>query len=218
MINEPLDTIRMGMKFIASDIEATGPTPMNYSMMSLGACVVGDPENPKKQFYRELKPINNGFTLPAIKVGCLGLKCLEDVKHLPEFNPESGGFNPRSVLDRLEKYGQKPKTAMAEFGEFVRRVGKNYEGKTRFVARPTGFDAMFVHCYFDLTGVENPFGYGGIDSGSYYKGVAGDLGLSVSDAEFWPGETTHNALDDAVQEAKGFLGSMMWEPESRRRK
>lgn len=40
------------------DIEASGPIPGEYSMLSLGACIVGDIS---KRFYIEIKPINDNF-------------------------------------------------------------------------------------------------------------------------------------------------------------
>jgi hypothetical protein len=54
--------------FISVDIEADGPIPGDYSMSSLGACVVGDPE---MGFYSELKPISDKFVPEAMNVSGL---------------------------------------------------------------------------------------------------------------------------------------------------
>ena len=40
--------------FISVDVEASGPTPGEFSLLSIGACVVGAAS---EQFYVELKPI-----------------------------------------------------------------------------------------------------------------------------------------------------------------
>ena len=51
--------------YFSVDIEIAGPIPGKYSMLSLGACVVGMPD---KSFYVELKPISKEFIPEAIKV------------------------------------------------------------------------------------------------------------------------------------------------------
>lgn len=61
----------MNIKYIAVDVEATGPTPANYSLLSMGASVVGQPD---RTFYVELKPISRNYVREAMKVGCLGIK------------------------------------------------------------------------------------------------------------------------------------------------
>ena len=60
----------MDKKYISVDIEASGWTPGKYSMLSLGACLVG---NTDVQFYRELKPLNRNYVLEAMKVRSLRL-------------------------------------------------------------------------------------------------------------------------------------------------
>ena len=42
--------------FISVDVETSGPYPERYSLLSIGACVV---ENPDEGFYIELKPAKN---------------------------------------------------------------------------------------------------------------------------------------------------------------
>ena len=51
--------------YISVDIEAAGPFPPTYSMLSLGAVVVNDPHAP---FYVELRPINDNSVPGAMKV------------------------------------------------------------------------------------------------------------------------------------------------------
>jgi len=57
--------------YISVDIEASGPIPGEYSMLSLGACVV---ENPTKTFYIEFKPINKNFIERAMSINNLQWK------------------------------------------------------------------------------------------------------------------------------------------------
>jgi hypothetical protein len=44
--------------YISVDIEAAGPFPPAYSMLSLGAVAVDDP---RATFYVELRPVNDNF-------------------------------------------------------------------------------------------------------------------------------------------------------------
>jgi len=92
----------MNKKYISVDIEASGPTPGKYSMLSLGACIVG---NTSVQFYRELKPISRNLIVPAMRVGAKGLRCLDNLRHQEEFNPESEKFDPHKVLEVLDEKG-----------------------------------------------------------------------------------------------------------------
>src|SRR5205807_5143065 len=54
-----------GECFISVDIETSGPIPGEYSMLSLGACVVGRRD---EGFYAELKPISDKAVPDALKV------------------------------------------------------------------------------------------------------------------------------------------------------
>jgi hypothetical protein len=54
-----------GEYFISVDIETAGPIPGEYSMLSLGACVVGRRD---EGFYAELKPLNSNAVPDALKV------------------------------------------------------------------------------------------------------------------------------------------------------
>ena len=51
--------------YISVDIEASGPVPGKYSMLSVGACLV---EDPTKDFYCEIKPISSEYVEEALKV------------------------------------------------------------------------------------------------------------------------------------------------------
>lgn len=51
--------------YISVDVETSGPFPPDFSMLSLGACVVGQP---KVAFYAELRPISDQVIPEAIGV------------------------------------------------------------------------------------------------------------------------------------------------------
>ena len=190
----------MEKKYVTFDVEASGPTPGRYSMLSLGACVVG---NTGVQFYRELKPLNMNYVLEAIRIGCLGLQCLEDLKHLPEYNPKNPNFDPLAVLGALEKTGSKPEDAMADYAKWVLENTQGFRPVE--VAAPIKFDGMFSTWYFDnFYNKENPLGYSGEDMSSMYRGATGNVNAGINEIKIPERGQNHNALQDAVYQAKKF--------------
>jgi hypothetical protein len=74
------------------------------------------------------------------------------------------------------------------------------------VAWPIKFDGMFTAWYFDnFYSGKNSLGYGGADMNSMYKGFMGNLDADIEDLHLPDERTTpHNALEDAIQQAKEF--------------
>lgn len=165
--------------FISVDIEASGPVPGTYSMLALGACMVG---NVAEKFYVELRPISEASVPAAMAV--VG-KTIED----------------------FQQTGREPAEAMAEFGAWVSRVSRG--GKPVFVGFNAVFDWAFVNWYFHTFQRENPFGFGGLDVKSFYMGMSGcswDQTRSSQIPAKYRGDAqhTHNALSDAIEQAEVF--------------
>jgi hypothetical protein len=185
-------------KYISVDVESTGKTPGKYSMLSLGACVVGDIDN---QFYRELKPINDNFDPGAMEIGCLGLDCIKDKGDI--YNPKNTNFSPKKVLELLKQEGEEPWKAMDDFRHWAIDVTMGY--KPIIAAAPIIFDGMFIAYYFDNFSIyENPFGHSGEDMNSMYRGKQKDINVSMKELNLRPKELPHNALEDAIIQAKEF--------------
>ena len=53
--------------FVSVDVETAGPNPSQYSLLSIGACMVVDPQ---RSFYVELKPLDDQATESALAVIC----------------------------------------------------------------------------------------------------------------------------------------------------
>ncbi|MBT5023224.1 hypothetical protein HOK51_03225 [Candidatus Woesearchaeota archaeon] len=184
--------------YFSVDVEAAGRTPGKYSMLSFGACIVG---NTDIQFYRELQPISSNYQKEAMKIGCLGLKCLEPLKHIPEFNPKSRYFMPKRALTVLEAKGTHPHQAMLEFADWIIENSENY--RPILAAAPIKFDGMFISWYFDnFYSKEDPFRHGGEDINSLYRGARNNLYAHISDLKIRNEGLNHNGLDDAIQQAK----------------
>lgn len=165
--------------YISVDIEASGPIPGEYSMLSLGACVVGDTS---KTFYAELKPINDNFIQAAVKVS--------------KFN-----------LQFLKAKGEEATVAMQRFDSWILHESKG--SRPVFVGFNATFDWAFVNWYFHKFMQKNPFGIGGIDIKAYYMGFAGvdwDKTRSSQLPKSFNVESKniHNALEDAKSQAEIF--------------
>mgnify|MGYP001209480591 CR=1 FL=1 len=165
--------------YISVDIEAAGPVPATYSMLSLGAVEV---DELTQTFYAEFKPVNDNFVPDAMKVV---------------------GRSLRDFADR----GRAPKEAMADFRDWLSHFAK--AKKPVFVGFNATFDWAFINYYFHQYLGKNPFGFGGIDIKSYYMGMTGcaweDTRSSRIRSELkGPSPHTHNALDDAVEQAEMF--------------
>lgn len=183
------------------DIEADGPIPGEYSMLSFGLAVAGtydgtefqaaDPE--ERTFYAELKPIGDRVDPAALAV---------------------------SGLDRdvLLREGRDPAEAMTEAGAWVRAVGNELGATPVFVAYPLSFDWMWMYWYFvRYAAAGSPFGHSRcLDMKTMYAVKSGAV-MSRSTKRFMPKHLlskrphTHNALDDAVEQAELCQRLMTWQ-------
>ncbi|MEU1278536.1 exonuclease [Streptomyces sp. NPDC005805] len=186
--------------YISVDVEADGPIPGPYSMLSFGAAVAGrqdgdgftpvaDPA--RDTFYRELRPIADAY--------------------VPEARAVSG-------LDRarLGREGAEPGVAMGEFTAWVRGVARAHGAQPVMCGYPAAYDWMFLYWYLIRFTGDSPFGHSGcLDMKTLYATKAGVPLRSVSKrsmpAALLPGRRhTHHALDDAVEQAELFANLMRW--------
>jgi DNA polymerase III epsilon subunit-like protein len=180
--------------YVAVDVEADGPIPGPYSMISLGMVVAGRPE---LTFYTELRPISDDFVPKALAVSGLD----------------------RDRLLREAPAAEDAMRAAARWVDDLRRVGRPV-----FLAAPAVWDGMFVHWYFMHFTGKSPFGAtgSGIDLRSYYMGLTGgEWSATRKDAiKRALGLThlphTHHAAEDAAEIAQLFT-AMLDEAKRRRR-
>jgi DNA polymerase III epsilon subunit-like protein len=167
--------------FISVDIEAAGPIPAEYSLLSIGAAVVGRLD---QNFYIELKPINANVFAKAMQVNQLSLA-------------------------ELQTRGIEPRAAMQQFAEWIKEVA-GADGVPVFVGFNAAFDWSFVNYYFHKFLGANPFGHAALDIKSYYMAVmqtdwAGTRS-SAMNPRFLSADKphTHNALGDAIEQGAIF--------------
>jgi hypothetical protein len=131
--------------YVAADVEADGPVPGPYSMISLGLAVAGRPD---LSFYTEIRPISDDFVAQALAVSGLD----------------------RDRLLREAPAAEEAMLAAAAWVNGLRRIGRPV-----FLAAPAVWDGMFVHWYFVRFTGRSPFGAtgSGVDLRSYWMGLTG---------------------------------------------
>ena len=164
--------------YITVDIEAAGPNPHDYSMLSLGAATL---DEPRKSFYVELQPINENETEGAAAIHGLSLK-------------------------KLAKEGMPPKEALESLEDWLQEVSGGTKDIV-FVAFNAPFDWMFVSDYFHRFLGRNPFGHRALDIKALFMGLHGVSWAAtshkgISEHYGLPNSLPHRAEEDALQEAE----------------
>ena len=166
--------------YISVDVETAGPNPYDYSLLSIGACTMIEPQS---SFYVELKPVNDN-ALPEALAVC------------------------RLSMEKLAERGEEPSAGMANFEIWVNEVTP--EGyRPVFVAFNAPFDWMFVNDYFHRYLGRNPFGHTALDLKAFYMGLnaASWSETSMYDVGrryLGDRQLTHHALRDALDQAEIF--------------
>ena len=170
--------------WISVDVETSGPTPNTGSLLSIGACLVDDPERGIELLLRP-EP---------------GLPWSDDAEAIHR-------------LDRatLERDGMQPAVAMAAFHAWLDEVVPA-GSRPVFVALNAPFDWMFVADAFWRHLDRNPFGHSALDIKALYLGRhAAEVDrwsetARVSMLERYPVTLphTHTALADAREQAAIF--------------
>ena len=184
--------------YISADVEADGPIPGRYSMLSFGLVVSGRfdgaafvPLEPgAKTFYRELRPISDEVDPAALAAA-------------------------RLDREKLRLDGADPAETMRAAATWL--AAQAGSARPVLVGYPVVFDWMFLHWYFvNFTG-ESPFGFSGaLDMKTIYQQKA-RVTLDRAGRDDLPPELrsvrahTHNALDDAIEQADIFNRLFAWE-------
>jgi ribonuclease T len=168
--------------FISVDIEAAGPIPSQYALLSIGACTL---TLPRQTFYVELVPDRDRFDPRSTEIHGLD-------------------------LHRLGQEGLPSEKALEKFATWLAQVVP--AGRSPLmVAFNAPFDWMFIHDYFIRYLGTNPFGHSAVDIKAVYMGASGKSWQETSGPYLhhrYDGgsELSHNALDDAITQAVIFEG------------
>ena len=133
------------MSYFFVDVEADGPCPGLYSMVSFGAVKFDD--DLETTFYRETFPITNNYKLEALQISC------------PDRETHEG-------------YGD-PHKAMIDFEQWI--LNNNTGSRPIFMSDNPAFDWQWINYYFHRYLGENPFGYSARRIGDVYCGAMGNM-------------------------------------------
>ncbi len=166
--------------FISVDVETAGPIVGEHSMLTVGACLVCQPEI---SFSIMLKPISDKSVAAALEVTGL-------------------------TLAQAEKDGLAPVEAMSRFAAWVGKNTPK-DGMPVFVGLNAPFDWGFVNYYFLKYLGANPFGFTALDIKALFMGVMGcawrETKSSAIDKVVNPTlKGNHDALHDARYQAELF--------------
>lgn len=169
-----------GETFISVDVEAAGPYPGRYSLLSIGACLVLDPQ---QAFYIELKPTGREAVASALRVSHLSLESLVET-------------------------GVDAHPAMQRFADWIRQVTPA-GSRAIMVGFNAPYDWAFIDHYFLQFLDENPFGHTALDIKAFYMGLTGCAWDETSMAFLSPrlmygSQLSHDALADARMQAELF--------------
>lgn len=178
--------------YFSADVETDGPIPGPFSMLSFGLVYAGAydgrtffrPPEYQNRFYTELKPISDLYEQEALDVNGLD----------------------RTVL---KEYGRDPASAMTEAANWVRHQAGI--GSPVIVAYPLSFDWMWLYWYFiRYSATGSPFSHSrGFDiktalSIKLRRMVSKSGRARIPEAVRSNFPHTHNALDDAIEQAEIF--------------
>ncbi len=184
--------------YFSADVETDGPIPGPYSILSFALVYAGTfdgnlfrrPKDYGQTFYRELKPISESFEAEALRVNGLS-------------------------REKLTREGELPERVMTDATRWIRDVAG--VGTPVMVAYPLSFDWTFLYWYFIRFSAEgSPFGHSrcfDIKTAFAVKAYVpmAEAGLSHVFPPIRPNRShTHNALDDAIEQAEIFANVFEW--------
>jgi hypothetical protein len=187
--------------YFSADVETDGPIPGPYSMLSFALVEAGrfdgkrftrPPEN-GESFYAELKPISEDFQSEALAVNKLD-------------------------RERLCREGGEPADVMNAATEWIQLHARG--GSPVLVAYPLVFDWTWLYWYFIRFGrTGSPFNHSRCYDVKTALSVKSHRQVVTSGRDYLPqsliGEAshTHNALDDAREQAEIFANLFEWNGE-----
>lgn len=180
--------------YVSTDIEADGPIPGEYSMLSFASVAFDEQGNTISSFTRNL------MTLPDAKED-------PDTMAFWERNKEAWEACRRNVT--------LPHLAMRDYWNWLVKL----PGLPVFVGYPAGFDFTFIYWYLMKFCGNSPFSFAAIDIKTYAMALLGDRGFRDIRKKDMPREWfgkrkhTHVALDDALEQGDLFINMLKYRKE-----
>lgn len=177
------------MVYLSVDVEASGPFPGIFSLVSIGAVVVRSDStgqwwaDEKLGYYAELQPMEGAAELEAAT--------------------KIHGLSTPYLLE----HARPPKEVMEEFALFFKDLEKRFK-KVIPAAWPSSFDAPYLGWYLQHFTGDNAIGWSAFDIPSYgmglfrcHRNALRNL-MKKAGIEFGNNPNPHNALADALEQGQ----------------
>jgi ribonuclease T len=177
------------MVYLSVDVEASGPFPGIFSLVSLGAVVVRSDRqgrwwvDEELGFYQELKPLEGAAELEAAT--------------------NIHGLTREYLLANARDPGE----VMEDFSRYFKDLQKRFK-KVVPAAWPASFDSPYIGWYLQYFTGDNPTGWSAFDIPSFgmglfccHRNALRNL-MKKAGIEFGHNPTPHNALADAVEQGQ----------------
>jgi len=174
--------------YVSTDVEADGPIPGPYSMLSFGSAAFAADKTLLSTFSANLETLPDANTDPTTMAWW-------------RTQPEAWAACRREP--------QPPSTVMPEYVQWL----KCLPGEPVFVAYPASYDFMFVYWYLVRFAGESPFSFAALDMKSYAMALMGSDFHGTSKGTMpktWMSAQphTHQALEDAIGQGELFLNML----------
>lgn len=163
------------MSIFIVDVEADGPAPGIFSMVSFAAIKLD--KELKTTFKALTRPISENFIVDSLAISNISRNQHEDY-------PD-------------------PQIAMQDFLRWIKENNKG--NRAIFISDNLAFDWQFINYYFWVFCGENPFGFSGRRIGDFYAGLEKDFSASSKWKKLRKTPHTHDPLDDVKGNAEALL-------------
>ena len=164
------------MSIFIVDVEADGPCPGLYSMISFGVVKVTKDLKTTPTFYGETAPISDKWVPGALAVSNI-------------------------TREQFLTYPKPEKT----INDFVIWLRENTNGKAVFMSDNPAFDWQFMNYYLHAFYGDNPFGFSARRIGDFYAGLTKDFHGASKWKNLRKTKHTHHPVDDSLGNAEALL-------------
>ena len=169
--------------YISTDVEADGPVPGKYSLLSLGSAAFSVDKNGVElidQFSANLE------LLPGALQDA-------DTMNFWRKNPEAWQAGRENLI--------RPAMVMSQYVQWLNQL----PGKGVFIAWPATYDFMFTYWYLVVFTGESPFKWSGCDAKTYFMAMKKQRWLDTHMAQLSKlhpvdNPLPHVAINDAIQQ------------------
>lgn len=175
--------------YISVDVEASGPIPLEYSMLSFGAAAFTEDGELIDTFERNLEE-------------------LPDAKRHPD-TMLWWATQPKA-WEECRKNLETPKRAMIQFDIWLKKLKSQTNANPVFIGYPASFDFMFIYVYLIKFVGYSIFSFSALDMKTYAYSLLNIPFRQAVKKNFpksWRSKKkhTHVALNDAIEQGETFF-------------